>query len=157
MRMNMNLPMSCFLLATVAMLGLNVSPVVAQTGDETILTIGSKAPALDIEVWFSDREGEFQHTTEFEPGKIYLIDFWATWATASHQWMARYSELQDRYFEKGLQIISVSDEDEDSVADFLELDVRGNAEMIYAEQTLNYCVTSDSDRSVYDDYMGAGW
>lgn len=123
--------------------------------EEAILTVGSKAPALNIETWFSDREGEFEQTTEFEPGKIYLIDFWATWSAASRPWMVKYADLQDRYFDDGLQIIRVSDEDEDSVADFLELDVRGHRETIYAEWTLGYCVTTDPDRSVHEDYMVA--
>ena len=124
-------------------------------GDDAILTIGSKAPALDIETWFSDREGEFEHTTTFEPGKIYLIDFWATWSPATHLWMVKYAGLQDLYFEDGLQIIRISDEDEDSVANFLELDVKGNAETIYAEWSLGYCVTADPDRSVHEDYIVA--
>ena len=127
----------------------------AQSEKPAILTVGSKAPALDIEIWFSDREGEFQHTTEFEPGKIYLVDFWATWSTPSQRYMSTYSDLQDRYVKEGLQIISISDEDEDSVADFLELDMNNNSGMIFAEQTLNYCVTSDPDRSVFEDYMDA--
>jgi tetratricopeptide (TPR) repeat protein len=133
--------------------------VLAQTDDglegQAILTIGSKAPALDIETWFSDREGEFNQTTKLEPGKIYLIDFWATWSRASHPWMLKYADLQDRYFDEGLQIIRVSDEDEDSVANFLELDVSGQKETIYAEWTLGYCVTTDPDRSVHEDYLVA--
>lgn len=126
-----------------------------QAQAQPLLTIGSEAPPLDIELWFSDREGEFEHTSDFEPGKIYLIDFWATWSTQSHQWMAKYADLQDRHFDDNLQIISITDEDEDSVADFLELDVNDNSGMIYAEQSLGYCLTSDPDRSVYEDYIEA--
>jgi len=136
-----------------------VAPAIAQTDEgsdeEDILTVGSQAPVLNIETWFSDREGEFEHTTEFEPGKIYLIDFWATWSLVSHPWMAKYASLQDHYFDDGLQIIRVSDEDEDSVGNFLELDVKGDVETIYAEWTLGYCVTTDPDRSVHEDYMAA--
>lgn len=161
MRLNKILSVSSFWLVVSLVVATLGSNTFAQTDDgrdeelEPILTIGSKAPALDIETWFSDREGEFKQTTEFEPGKIYLIDFWATWSTASHPWMVKYADLQDRYFDDGLQVIRISDEDEDSVANFLELDVRGNAETIYAEWTLGYCVTTDPDRSVYEDYMVA--
>lgn len=159
MRLNKNLSIPSFCLVAFVMAATLASNTFAQTDagtdDEAILTIGSKAPALDIETWFSDREGEFEQTTEFESGKIYLIDFWATWSTASHPWMVKYADLQDRYFDDGLQIIRISDEDEDSVANFLELDVNGNAETIYAEWTLGYCVTTDPDRSVQEDYMVA--
>ena len=157
MRMNKNHRTPSFLLAAaiIALTALPPANVFAQSAEPAILTVGSKAPSLDIEVWFSDREGEFQHTTEFEPGKIYVIDFWATWSSPSHRWMSTYSELQDRYFKDDVQIISISDEDEESVADFLELDMNNNSDMIYAEQTLNYCVTTDSDRSVFEDYVEA--
>ncbi len=127
----------------------------AQTENPAVLTIGSKAPSLDIELWFSDREGAFKHTTDFETGKVYLVDFWATWVPATHSWMAKYADLQDRFFDDGVQVIRVTDEDEDSVADFLELDVDDESEMIYAEQALGYCLTSDPDRSVFEDYMEA--
>ena len=161
MRLNNFLPVfSVGLMALVVGVVMTLgSLTLAQTdegsNEEAILMIGSKAPALDIEIWFSDREGEFEHTTEFEPGKIYLIDFWATWSTVSHPWMVKYADLQDRYLDDGLQIIRVSDEDEDSVANFLELDVKGNPETIYAEWALGYCVTTDPDRSVYQDYIAA--
>ena len=157
MRMTMNRRTPSFLLATAIITLSTLSPVnlLAQSDVPALLTIGSKAPTLDIETWFSDREGEFQHTTEFEPGKIYVIDFWASWSAPSHRLMSTYSELQDRYFDDGVQIISISDEDEDSVANFLELDMNDNSGMIYAEQTLNYCVTTDPDRSVFEDYMEA--
>jgi thiol-disulfide isomerase/thioredoxin len=38
------------------------------------LTIGSPAPALDITHWL---KGE--PITSFEPGRVYLLEFWATW------------------------------------------------------------------------------
>ncbi len=161
MRLKINLPVfNLWLVALVFVLVAKLgSNGYAQTedaaGDDAILSIGSKAPALDIETWFSDREGEFEPTTSFEPGKIYLIDFWATWSPRTHPWMVKYAALQDRYIDDGLQIIRVSDEDEDSVADFLELDVKGNAETIYAEWALGYCVATDPDRSVHQDYTVA--
>ena len=157
MRMNTNrwTPFLLLVAEIIVLTTFSSATTLAQSEEPAILTVGSKAPALDIEIWFSDREGEFQHTTEFEPGKIYLVDFWATWSTPSQRFMSTYSELQDRYYKDGVQIISISDEDEDSVADFLELDMNDNSGMIYAEQTLNYCLTSDPDRSVFDDYMDA--
>ena len=76
MRLNKILSVSSFWLVVslvVATLGSNTFAQMDDGRDEElepILTIGSKAPALDIETWFSDREGEFKQTTEFEPGKI---------------------------------------------------------------------------------------
>ena len=44
-----------------------------------LLTIGSKAPALDVEFWVQNGEGSFKEVTDFKPGKVYIVEFWATW------------------------------------------------------------------------------
>jgi hypothetical protein len=44
-----------------------------QEADDT-LEVGDKAPKLEIEHWFKGDE-----VTEFEEGKVYLLEFWATW------------------------------------------------------------------------------
>ena len=42
--------------------------------DATSLDIGSKAPPLSAEQWL---KGE--PVQAFEPGKVYVVEFWATW------------------------------------------------------------------------------
>lgn len=49
------------------------------------LTIGSKAPPIDIAHWIQTREGAFKPVTEFVPGKVYVIEFWATWCGAARK------------------------------------------------------------------------
>ena len=49
------------------------TPAVCWAGPE-ILTIGDEAPAVDIGHWLKGAEVE-----KFEPGKIYVLEFWATW------------------------------------------------------------------------------
>ena len=119
------------------------------------LTIGSKAPALDIEHWVSDRDGEFKQVTEFEANKVYIIEFWATWCGPCLRSMPHLAELQDKYADKGVQLISVSDEDLSKVEKFLKRKVPGEKEKTYGELTSAYCLTADPDESVYEDYMRA--
>jgi len=120
------------------------------------LTIGSKAPALDIEHWVSDRNGDFKEVTEFEEGKVYIIEFWATWCGPCIRSMPHLAELQDEYADKGVQLISVSDEKLKVVEKFLKKKVRGDsAKGTYADLTSSYCLTADPDESVYDDYFRA--
>ena len=61
--------------------------------------------------------------------------------------MPHISELQDEYSDKGVQVISISDEDLETVEEFLEKKVRGEEEMTYFDLTKNYCLTTDPDRS----------
>jgi thiol-disulfide isomerase/thioredoxin len=118
-------------------------------------TIGSKAPALDIEHWVSDGEGRFKHTTDLKSDTVYVIEFWATWCGPCIASMPHLSETQEKYADKGVQLISISDEDLETVEAFLEKPVRGEKDMTYAELTKNYCLTVDPDKSVMNDYFRA--
>ncbi|WP_157665065.1 peroxiredoxin family protein [Mariniblastus fucicola] len=122
--------------------------------DDT-LTIGDKAPKLDIEHWLSDRDGEFSGFTGFEADKVYIVEFWATWCGPCISSMPHIVETQDEYADKGVQVISVSKEKLETVEKFLKKNVGGDKEKTYAELTSAYCLTTDPDGSVSKDYMTA--
>ncbi|MFM8283271.1 MAG: redoxin domain-containing protein, partial [Planctomycetaceae bacterium] len=86
-------------------------------------------------------------------GKIYVIEFWATWCPPCRDSMPHLSKLQDEFGEKGVTIISVSDEDLDTVTAFLATDAKEGK--TYGEVTKNYLLTTDPDGSVSRDYMEA--
>lgn len=122
---------------------------------DDVLTIGSKAPKLDIEHWMSDRDGEFADFDGFEKDKVYIVEFWATWCGPCISAMPHIVETQDKYADKGVQVISVSREKLETVEKFLKRKVRGEKEKTYAELTSAYCLTTDPDASVSKDYMQA--
>ena len=122
---------------------------------QSTLTIGSKAPSLDIEHWISNGNGEFEKVTKFEEGKIYVIEFWATWCQPCIAAMPHIRELQEEYKDQGLQIISVSDESLPRVEGFLGRQVRGKDGMTYRDLTSAYCLVTDPDASTQNDYMTA--
>ncbi len=125
------------------------------------LTIGSRAPELDIEHWVTDGQGKFPHVKKFEPGKVYLVEFWATWCGPCIGSMPDLAKLQEQYRDQGVQVISISDEELGEVIEFMkrEADVPqvegAKAGQTYGELTSGYCLTTDPDRSVYVDYMEA--
>jgi|LakMenE01Jun11ns_1017448.scaffolds.fasta_scaffold9957907_2 thiol-disulfide isomerase/thioredoxin len=143
------------------------------------LTVGSKAPDLNIEHWLSDGGGKFKPLKEFQPGKIYVVEFWATWCGPCKACMPHLAELQKMHAEQGVQIISVSDEELETVQEFLGSDVpagmlrsmqaanestdpslapstQGEPKaMTFQQLTSAYCLTTDPDQSTYKDYMEA--
>ncbi len=137
--------------------GLELKPV---AGAE-LLTVGSQAPTLDIEHWVQDGGGKFKPVTKFEAGKVYVVEFWATWCGPCVASMPHLADLQKRLADKGVRIISISEEDLETVEKFLEREVRqgpGGAESeskTYRELTSAYSLTTDPDQSSYRDYMEA--
>ncbi len=67
------------------------------------LMVGDKAPAISVEKWV---KGE--PITGFEKGKVYVVEFWATWCGPCKVSMPHLSELQKEYKDKGVTIIGVN-------------------------------------------------
>lgn len=119
------------------------------------LTIGSKAPKLDIEHWVQDGNGKLGPVEKFEDGKVYVVEFWATWCGPCIASMPHISELQQKYRDKGVTVVSISDEDLETVTNFLKREVPNEEGKTYADVTQYYCLTTDPDRSSHDAYMKA--
>lgn len=148
------------------------------------LTIGSPAPELNIEHWVSTGKGKFQPVTKFTPGQVYVVEFWATWCGPCVASMPHLAATQAKYADRGVQLISISDEELPTVQSFLErpfqdagsdhgsssaqtpsgADAAASGETAsaatgqpatYGELTSVYCLTTDPDRSSFDAYMEA--
>ncbi len=123
-----------------------------------MLTIGSVAPAISVEHWVHNGEGRFPKVETFEPGKVYIVEFWATWCGPCIASMPHMVEIQSKYADMGVQLISVSDEQLEIVEKFLDKKIPNAKEdepTTYGELTKSYCLTADPDRSVHKDYMTA--
>lgn len=107
---------------------------------EPTLVPGSPAPFPQIEKFV---KGEA--VSSFGAGNTYVIEFWATWCGPCKSSMPHLSEVQEKYADKGVRIISISDEKIDTVTKFLE-------DPTWAAKT-RYTLCADPDRSVHDQYM----
>ena len=118
------------------------------------LGIGSKAPALDIEHWVQDGNGFFKPVTKFARGKVYVVEFWATWCGPCIQSMPHLAELQNKYRGRGVQIVSISDETLDEVK-ALMLQQYDESGKTFQQVTSAYSLTTDPDGSNHVAYMEA--
>jgi thiol-disulfide isomerase/thioredoxin len=135
--------------------------VADQARCDDLLTIGSEAPALDVEHWVQNGEGKFKKVAKFEKDKVYVVEFWATWCGPCIMSMPHIVETQKKYADKGVQIVSISDEPLETVEEFLERELPPQiAEEFkdlsnFKDLTKSYCLTTDPDGSSSKDYMEA--
>lgn len=120
--------------------------------------IGSKAPDIDIEHWLSDNDGVFEHITEFEEGKIYVIDFWMMRSPVSIGSMPQIAEIQSKFEDDDVQIISVTPDQPELIQQLLKVEVPeqdkdADPKKTFGDLTNTYCLASDPDGSVLKDYF----
>jgi len=99
------------LLMALAMTGTLAGTALAQ--GQKKLAVGDAAPGMDIEKWVKNSE------TKIEDGKVYLIEFWATWCGPCIRAMPHLSALQ-REFADELTVIAVSTEEVEKVSAFVK-------------------------------------
>jgi thiol-disulfide isomerase/thioredoxin len=99
----------CGLSLSVLLLSL---PVSAQPpsgpGEKTLpaLSIGDPAPPIHIHKWVKGTP-----VKELAKGKVFVIDFWATWCIPCVTSMPQTTKLQKRFQDKGLVVIGVTSTD----------------------------------------------
>lgn len=87
----------------------DVNSAVQPTGPT--LSLGDKAPKLYIEKWVKG-----DAVTSIEQGKVYVIEFWATWCQPCITSIPHLTKLQATYKDKGLTIIGISSDEENGLA-----------------------------------------
>lgn len=115
----------------------------AKAAESKKLSVGDKAPAISIEHWVKGEK-----ISGFEAGKIYVVEFWATWCGPCIKNMPHLTKLQKQYKDKGVTIIGVSSQDRRGIEDvrpFVER--RGDV--------IGYTIAVDKDMETAKAYMFA--
>lgn len=76
--------------------------LMALTSWAQTLKVGDPAPTLPVAKWVKG-----QPVREFEPGKVYVVEFWATWCGPCRQTIPHLTKLAEKYAGK-VTIIGVS-------------------------------------------------
>ncbi|MBX3385612.1 MAG: redoxin family protein [Phycisphaeraceae bacterium] len=81
------------------------------------LGVGDPAPELNIETWVKG-----DPVTGFEKGRIYVVEFWATWCGPCIVSIPHLTEMAHRFKKDGVTMIGISSSDKDleTVEKFVE-------------------------------------
>jgi len=112
------------------------------------LTIGDPAPALDIAHWMKGSA-----TSTFEPGHVYVLEFWATWCGPCIGNMEHLSKVQEEHSKRDVHVIGLSDEPLQTTVAFLFLSAPEEGRL--QNDRTRYALATDPDRSVHRDYFEA--
>ncbi len=112
-----------------------------QTGTKT-LKIGEPAPELKVAKWL---KGEA--VKKFEPGKIYVVEFWATWCAPCIAGMPHLSDLADKY-RKEITVMGVSimEKGENTLS-------RVDKFVLNSGERMRYNVAADSANFMRDNWL----
>jgi len=107
------------------------------------LKVGDPAPPLAVSTWLHGAE-----VKGFEPGRVYVVEFWATWCGPCRQIMPHMGDLQDEYREKGVTFIGFASEANDKEA-------KVNAFVAKQGAKLGYTFAFGSGSETHNAYMKA--
>ena len=102
--------------------------------------LGDPAAELQIKKWVKGEPVKLD-----DDKKIYVVEFWATWCPPCRTSIPHLTEVQNRFKDKGVVIIGISDEPENTVSKFV--DQMGSK--------MDYRVAIDDGRKTSAGYMGA--
>src|SRR5262249_31039015 len=119
-------------------------PLLASVAAAQKLAAGADAPPLHIGKWVKGEPVE-----AFKPGKIYVVEFWATWCGPCIASMPHLTALQAGYKDKGVTIIGVTTADPNNTLDKVQTMVTDKGD------GMGYTVAWDDGKKTNNDYMKA--
>ncbi len=97
------------------------------------------APPLSVKHWIQPREKPASNWQDLR-GKMVVVEFWATWCGPCVEAIPHLNELSRKFRDRGVQFLSVTDEDAATVEKFLK------------KRPIDGWVALDTDHSMFDAY-----
>ena len=115
-----------------------------KTKGKVTLKVGDTAPPVKAAKWLQGKE-----VTAFAKGKVYVVEFWATWCGPCIVMMPHMGELQAEYKDKGVTFIGFTAKDPNNSQEKVQAFVEKRG------PKLGYTFAYADDRETYDAWMKA--
>lgn len=115
----------------------------AALGQSTEPKVGDRPPAFGLEKLLQAPEGT-KVTWDALKGKVVVLEFWATWCGPCVAAIPHLNELADRFKDKPVQFVAITDEDEKIITSFLK------------KKPIHAWVGLDTNKSMFKDYGISG-
>jgi thiol-disulfide isomerase/thioredoxin len=112
--------------------------------------VGDPAPALKATKWFLG-----DPVTRFEPGKVYVVSFWATWCPSCIGHMPELAELQARYKDHNVTVIGFTSRGIRGVSGNTEEEVAAFVKKRAKSLRLNFALAYADDGTTADAWLKA--
>ena len=127
-----------------------------QTQSPSELKVGGPAPELQLSKLFQAPQDANIDSNSLR-GKVVVLEFWATWCAPCIVAMPHLNELADKFKDRPVRFISITDENESVVAPFLKrrqiktwvgLDVNRSTEKSYSVKFLPTTIVIDQEGKI---------
>ncbi|MBL7153089.1 MAG: redoxin domain-containing protein [Phycisphaerae bacterium] len=127
-----------------------IKPMVEKRGDAVAKRAGQAVDGMPTKIgdaaWnLKGLEFIKGKPVKIEPGKVYIVEFWATWCGPCLTSIPHLTEVAHKYKDKNVMVVGISKEQADVVKPFVE---KQGAKM-------DYNVAVDPTRNVNEGYMKA--
>jgi len=115
--------------------------------------LGRPAPAVAVAHWTAGADTSCNPFESFEPGRVHVLAFWATWCPRCRETLPLLAGLKQQAGLQDVAVVAVTHESPEDVRQFLAGDDEASRPAVEAARTC--CIAIDPDESVHRDYMEA--